>query len=527
MKNKFINILIIYPQHILKLDTRNYANQILKFNFYEAVFGFDRKLSETISIAIDTHGKGETTFTIPEGWKNYGDPCTVRRYYLKETESGEEFPRAYYVANPNKTEEDNKQNSQRIQALMLKVTDDEALDAEIEAESAVVLGEELDFEENLKNKKKDIIFPLLIKPRNDLGNKWGDDFYWAAEKNDNMATFQYNRKTNRCGSWQRKHAARDLYTLPRASVVAVCKGEVLEVKEFYARTDQITILHKTDDGREFIIRYGELAPNSIKLKKGDEVTQRQLLGFTGKLLKKNNNPVLKIDGQIVYMLHFEYYTGDLGYDLSKSLSNCEQPFARRGDLSDPLDLLKEGYDNVFKVVEETNDTRVAPITLKTSTKGIEFIKGWESEKKQKGKHVLYDDDAGYCTIGWGHLVSGKNSCNSISNISQDFKNGLTDDEAKELLKKDVKVFENFIRKNVSVNLYQHEFDALVSFAFNLGGSNFKSSTLLKKLNAKKYDEVPLEFAKWNKSGGVIMTGLTTRRKREANIFKNNTYDSTH
>ncbi len=47
-------------------------------------------------------------------WKNYGAPCTVRRYYLKETESSEEFPRAYYVANPNKTEEENKTNSRCI-----------------------------------------------------------------------------------------------------------------------------------------------------------------------------------------------------------------------------------------------------------------------------------------------------------------------------------------------------------------------------------------------------------------------------
>jgi|GEM_PF-3008752 len=96
------------------------------------------------------------------------------------------------------------------------------------------------------------------------------------------------------------------------------------------------------------IRYGELNPNSIKLKKGDPVYQSQLLGYIGKLLKKDGSPVLIIDGEDVYMLHFEYYTGALGFNLNQSLSNCEKPFTRRSDLADPLNILQEGYENTFE-----------------------------------------------------------------------------------------------------------------------------------------------------------------------------------
>jgi hypothetical protein len=133
----------------LKLCTRNYIDKPpLTFMLREDVFGFDKKLNETVSIPIDAEGNGEAPFTVPEGWKDLGDPCQVRKYYFEEKETGIEFPRAYYVANPNKTEEENKSNSQRIEALMLKVTDDETLDDAQETESAAILGEEWKPEEN-------------------------------------------------------------------------------------------------------------------------------------------------------------------------------------------------------------------------------------------------------------------------------------------------------------------------------------------------------------------------------------------
>jgi len=176
---------------------------------------------------------------------------------------------------------------------------------------------------------------------------------------------------------------------------------------------------------------------------------------------------------------------------------------------------------------ELKDERLLVTNLSISDKGIAFLKGYESEVKKDGKHILYNDDSGYCTIGYGHLVSGKNSCKSISNISDDFKNGLTDSQAEELLAKDFIIYENIIKTNVTVKLFQYEFDALVSLIYNIGGTNFKGSTLRKELNLKNYVEARNEFKNWKKSKGIVLAGLVKRRKAEENIFKEGTYDSTH
>ena len=186
-------------------------------------------------------------------------------------------------------------------------------------------------------KGKEIIFPLLVKPENDVENTWGKGYYWAASQGANQTTFNSNR-----GGGTRKHAGRDLYTPPEIQVVAICKGVVLEVNGFYAQTDQITILHETNDGRKFIIRYGELAPSSITLKKGDPVVQKQPLGVTGYLVG-----ITVIKKHIIYMLHFEHYTGEKGYDLSTPLTTGDKPFLRRTDLIDSISILQEGYKNTF------------------------------------------------------------------------------------------------------------------------------------------------------------------------------------
>ncbi|MFB9057527.1 hypothetical protein ACFFU9_12325 [Mariniflexile ostreae] len=87
---------------------------------------------------------------------------------------------------------------------MLKVADDETLDEATEVNSAVMLGEELKLEK-IEQKKKYIIFPLLVKPLNDPNKKWGENYYWRAKQRDNQTTFNSDRKGGR------KHAGRDLY----------------------------------------------------------------------------------------------------------------------------------------------------------------------------------------------------------------------------------------------------------------------------------------------------------------------------
>nr|WP_237399229.1 M23 family metallopeptidase [Gilliamella sp. Pas-s27] len=153
---------------------------------------------------------------------------------------------------------------------------------------------------------------------------------------------------NRSGG-KRKHAGRDLYTEPYTEIVAVCDGVVLQISGFYSETDQITIRHKTSSGRQFIIRYGEVDHDSIKVKVGDVVKQGTVLAKTGKLIKAGKPEVVK-NGKVIYMLHLEYYSGKGGLDLKKPLTDrANLPYQRRSDLIDPLELLKEGYQSTFGV----------------------------------------------------------------------------------------------------------------------------------------------------------------------------------
>jgi lysozyme len=102
---------------------------------------------------------------------------------------------------------------------------------------------------------------------------------------------------------------------------------------------------------------------------------------------------------------------------------------------------------------------------------------------------------------------------------------------KDVFAADLKPFEKAVNENVTgVTLLQQEFDALVSFTFNVGISAFKGSTLLKKINENKYrngdvaqrekaiGEIEAAFTAWNKSGGQVLEGLTKRRQEEAGRF---------
>lgn len=95
---------------------------------------------------------------------------------------------------------------------------------------------------------------------------------------------------------------------------------------------------------------------------------------------------------------------------------------------------------------------------------------------------------------------------------------ITHEEALKRLKRDVADFSIGVETHVAVPLTQNQFDALVSFAFNIGIGAFRKSTLLKKLNAKQYSEVPKEMQRWIYAKGHILGGLRERRKAEAALF---------
>jgi lysozyme len=140
--------------------------------------------------------------------------------------------------------------------------------------------------------------------------------------------------------------------------------------------------------------------------------------------------------------------------------------------------------------------------MKTSQKGTDLIKQFEGTVLK-----VYKDAVGLPTIGIGHLIKHNESFTTI-----------TQQQAEELLAKDLVQFEVGVTKAVRVTLNQNQFDALVSFSFNLGLGNLNSSTLLRKLNAGDYQGAASEFERWNKAGGKILTGLTRRRLAEKGLF---------
>lgn len=142
--------------------------------------------------------------------------------------------------------------------------------------------------------------------------------------------------------------------------------------------------------------------------------------------------------------------------------------------------------------------------MKISEKGIEFI------IKEEGEVLTaYICPAGVWTIGVGH--TGK-----------DIKKGMkiTKEQSRELLKLDIKRFEDIVNKSIKVSLKQHEFDALVSFAFNIGERAFSKSALVNKINSSaSLKEIEAQFRRWIYGNGRILPVLQKRREREIKLYK--------
>lgn len=134
--------------------------------------------------------------------------------------------------------------------------------------------------------------------------------------------------------------------------------------------------------------------------------------------------------------------------------------------------------------------------------GLNLIKRFEGFST-----TIYICPAGYPTIGYGHVV--------LAHEKDQFATGITQAEATELLRKDVRIAERAVLRLISVPLTDGQFDALVSFTFNLGAGALQRSTLRRKVNRGEHEGVPTELMKWVWSAGKRLTGLVRRRKAEA------------
>ena len=143
--------------------------------------------------------------------------------------------------------------------------------------------------------------------------------------------------------------------------------------------------------------------------------------------------------------------------------------------------------------------------MKTSKQGLEFLADVEGNKLHS-----YLDTGGVLTIGVGHTSDEWFEVLPNQQISYDM--------SILLLKIDVQEAESAVNKLVEVPLTQNQYDALVSFVFNIGETQFASSTLLRKLNAGDYEGAAKQFPRWNKDNGRTISGLTKRRLLEQSVF---------
>lgn len=143
----------------------------------------------------------------------------------------------------------------------------------------------------------------------------------------------------------------------------------------------------------------------------------------------------------------------------------------------------------------------------TSNAGKTIIKQYEGFRSKP-----YLCPAKIPTIGYGatyYLDSRKVKLTDPS---------ISEPEANKLLDKMLGKYEDAVNRYAQVPLTQNQFDALVSFCYNVGAENLRTSTLLKKLNAKDYAGAGEQFPKWNRGGGKVLQGLVNRRNAERKLF---------
>ena len=154
--------------------------------------------------------------------------------------------------------------------------------------------------------------------------------------------------------------------------------------------------------------------------------------------------------------------------------------------------------------------------MEMSEQGEKLLAQWEGFEKE-----VYLDVAGLKTIGVGHLLTKDELSSGKITIGETvvrYAGGITEQQVYDLLGQDLARFDQTVNDKVAVSLKQFQFDALVSFSFNVGASAFSSSTLLKKLNQGNYDEVPTQLRRWVFSGGNKVQGLVNRRGNEVKLW---------
>lgn len=146
--------------------------------------------------------------------------------------------------------------------------------------------------------------------------------------------------------------------------------------------------------------------------------------------------------------------------------------------------------------------------MKISARGINLIKRFEGRFLK-----AYYCPAGVLTIGYGHT--------NLSGVKPKVVPGMTisaADADRILVDTLAAVYEPAVRRNVKREINQHQYDALVSFVYNVGEGNFRKSSVLRAINSGNFNAVPSHLMKWTKGGGRVLKGLVNRRQAEGALW---------
>jgi lysozyme len=152
-------------------------------------------------------------------------------------------------------------------------------------------------------------------------------------------------------------------------------------------------------------------------------------------------------------------------------------------------------------MEKKTQRRLAAGVLVVSALGVGTITQWEGFEP-----TAYKDIVGVKTIGYGSTKGVKAG------------DTITEPEARKRLEQEIKdEYQAAVHRCIRVPLHQYEFDAFVSLAYNIGGTRFCSSTLVKRANERDYGSACAEILRWNRAGGRVVQGLVNRRRDEYNM----------
>ena len=145
--------------------------------------------------------------------------------------------------------------------------------------------------------------------------------------------------------------------------------------------------------------------------------------------------------------------------------------------------------------------------MKTSQAGIDLIKSFEGLRS-----APYRDAVGIPTIGYGMTIYPDGRKVTMQDKP------ITEAEGVEGLRNLLGRYEAAVERYVQIHLCQHQFDALVSFAYNVGNEALRTSTLVRYLNQGDITGAANQLLRWNRAGGRVLAGLTRRRQAERAMF---------